>query len=84
MATCQRSNGIDCACGICVKIDIKRLGSYCSPHNKTLDKSFPVPNGQMLTGGLFNDGYNSAKQPSIQPTVPSPPNTHIRIFDNDE
>jgi hypothetical protein len=38
----------------------------------------------MLTGGLFNDGYNSAKQPNTQPTVPSPPKTHIRIFGNDE
>jgi hypothetical protein len=60
------------------------LESYCSPHNKTRDKSLPVPNGQMLTGGLFNDGYNSARQLSTQPTVPSPPKTHMRIFDKDE
>jgi hypothetical protein len=81
--TCQRSSGIGNARGICVKIDNKRLESYCSPHNKTLDKSFPVPNGQILTGGLFNDGYNSAKQPKTHPTVPSPPKTQIRIFCND-
>jgi hypothetical protein len=72
------------ACGICVNVDNKRFGSYCSPHDNTRDKSFPVPNGQIHTGGLFNEGQISAKHPNTQPTVPSPPKTHIRIFGNDE
>ncbi len=56
IATCQRSSAMACACGICIKVDNKCFGSYCSPHDKTRDKSLPVPNGHIQTGGLFNGG----------------------------